>query len=217
MLAALLPLLFAADTIRLAPLGAPGIPDVRVDAARWGAPTIRLPVADGVAGAWIGLGDSGVIIAVRVPDTTASWSDRLVIALDSQGDRSSAPDHDDFSWVLNRMLDSSVVYRGNGGRWQPPRADPDWRLGPDHQGGGWSVSSSSDSTGWQVVIRFDLEYFSLAGGRGAGLEIRIVDSDARSSSTWPAWPPLSQPAALDDRPERWGVVRETGGSGEGGN
>lgn len=217
MLAALLPFFFAADTIRLVPLAAGHPLAGRVDSAALGPPILRLTVADGTAEGWIGLRDSGVVIAVRIPDTTASWSDRLVIALDSQGDRSGAPDHDDFSWVLDRVLDSSVVYRGNGGAWQPPRADPDWRLGPNHQGGGWSVSSSSDSAGWQVVIRFDVEYFSLAEGRGVGLEIRVVDADARSSATWPAWPPLSQPAALDDRPERWGVVREVEEGGKGAN
>ena len=214
MLAVLFPLLFVGDTLRLVQLAAGHSPAGRVDSVALGSPTLRLAVADGTAEVWMGLDDSNVVIAFRIPDSTASWSDRVVLSLDSQGDRSAAPDHDDFSWMLTRMLDSSLVYRGNGGRWQPPRADPDWRLGPDHEGGGWSVSSSSDSSGWQVVIRFDLEYFSLAlkdslavaGGRGAGLEIRIVDAEARSSATWPAWPPLPQPAALDDRPERWGVV-----------
>ncbi len=172
-----------------------------------GSPAARIMVAGGMAWLWLARADSGVYIVLNIPDSTVSWSDQLIIALDTQGDRSSAPDHDDFLWDFDRVLDSSAVYRGKDGRWQPPRDDPDWRLGPARDGGGWAVRSSDDAAGWQVVIRFDAEYFAQADDRGVGLEIRIRDADARSSATWPAWLPLPQPAALDDRPRSWGVVR----------
>jgi hypothetical protein len=206
LLAALLAVLASADTLRIVPRATAPALEARVDSVAWGPPAARMDVAGGIARLWLVRADSGIYLAVSVPDSTASWSDQLIIALDTQGDRSSAPDHDDFLWDFNRVLDSSEVFRGKDGRWQPPRDDPDWRLGPEREGGGWSVRSSSDAAGWQVVIRFDAEYFAQAGNRGAGLEIRIRDGDARSSATWPAWPPLPQPAALDDRPERWGVV-----------
>ena len=207
MLVPLLVLLLAGDTLRLTPLTSTPTMDGRVGFAPWGTPALRIAVAGGVADLWVGQTDSAVFIAVRIPDGTPSWSDQLIIALDTEGDRSGTPDHDDFLWALDRVLDSSVVYRGKDGRWKPPRGDPDWRLGSDREGGGWSVSSNSDSTGWQVVIRLDREYFSLANGRGPGLEARIRDADARSSATWPSWQPLPQPATLDDRPGMWGVVR----------
>lgn len=208
MLTALLALLMGGDTLRLAPLPAVWVMDRRVDSAGWGPPVLRIGVAGGSAEFWLGRADSGVYLALRIPDSTSSWSDRLVIGLDTGGDRSVAPDHDDFLWAFDRVLDSSVVFRGRDGRWQPPRDDPDWRLGPGREGGGWSVRSNSDATGWEVVIRFDAGYFGQAGGAGPGLEIRIRDADARSSATWPAWQPLPQPATMDDRPSRWGVVLE---------
>jgi len=181
--------------------------DGQVDSVVWGPPAARIVVAGGIARLWLIRAGGGVYLAVRIPDSTAAWSDQLIIALDTQGDRSATPDHDDFLWEFDRDLDSSVVFRGTDGRWQPPRGDPDWRLGTDREGGGWSVRSGSEAAGWQVVIRFDAEYFAEAAGEGVGLEVRIRDADARSSATWPDWPPLSQPAALDDRPGRWGVVR----------
>jgi hypothetical protein len=206
-LAALLALLIGGDTLHLTPLpAAPGL-ESRVDSATWGPPSLRIAVVGGIARLWLVRADSGVYFAINIPDSTPSWSDQLVLALDTGGDRSIAPDHDDFLWAFDRTLDSSRVFRGRDGRWQPPRDDPDWRLGADREGGGWSVRSSSDSAGWRLVIRFDAEYFEQASGPGTGLEIRFRDADARSSATWPAWQPLPQPAALDDRPERWGVVR----------
>ncbi|MFI5209791.1 MAG: hypothetical protein ACHQ2E_05040 [Gemmatimonadales bacterium] len=207
MLATLLALLAGGDTLRIATLTVTPAIENRVDTVAWGPPGARIEVAGGIARFWLVRADSGVYLALSIPDSTDSWSDQLVIALYMQGDRATAPDHDDFLWAFDRVLDSSVVFRGRNGRWQPPRDDPDWRLGREREGGGWTVRSSSDSSGWQVVIRLDAEYFAQSGIGGVGLEVRIRDADTRSSATWPAWAPLPQPAALDDRPEEWGVVR----------
>ena len=207
MLATLLALLAGGDTLRIATLTVTPAIDSRVDTVTWGPPSARIDVVGGTARFWLVRADSGVYLALRIPDTTTSWSDQLIIALDTQADRSTAPDHDDFLWAFDRVLDSSVVFRGKDGHWQPPRDDPDWRLGREREGGGWTVRSSSDSSGWQVIIRLDAEYFAQSGTGGVGLEVRIRDADARSSATWPAWTPLAQPTALDDRPEWWGVVR----------
>lgn len=143
----------------------------------------------------------GLYVAVRDPEP--SLADELVISLDPEGDAAAAPAHDDFQWQLRRVLDSSVVYRGRGGRWAPPRDDPDWRLGPEHSGGGWEVEAAETGDGWCVLLRLDPAWLAGAAFRRPRLAVRLYVGEPGG---WYAWPPQGEgahPTEVERAPSRW--------------
>jgi hypothetical protein len=142
-------------------------------------------------------------VAAWLPDATASWSDALVVCLDVAGDHAAAPAHDDFEWSLRRVLDSSVVYRGRAGRWEPPLDDPDWRVGRERSGGGWEVAGADGARGWTVVLRLDPAWLAGEGGRHAALGFLLHDDDP---SRWYGWPSAAGNAGatlLERTPALW--------------
>jgi hypothetical protein len=197
------------DTARVSPTPAPpaeagrGIPS--------GQPSLRLATGQGVASIWLlHTADSAYVVA-QIPDTTYYWGDDLVISLDVSGDGGAAPGHDDFQWYFRRALDSSVVYRGRGGRWEAPRGDPSWRLGPSREGGGWTVSGASEATGWSVVLRLDGAWLAGEAGRRPRLAVRIYDDSPGGWFAWPTPLPGKQPSGVEGRPDAWGsAVLEPG-------
>ncbi|HKT58414.1 MAG TPA: hypothetical protein VJQ46_00085, partial [Gemmatimonadales bacterium] len=134
--------------VELRDVAVPPAADARLDSAAWGAPQITIVTRSGRASVWLLRAADTVFVVTRVPDRTPSWADAVSVCLDVAGDRAPVPAHDDFQFTLRRVLDSSVVYRGRNGRWQPPLDDPDWRLGATHAGGGWEAGSASDKAGW---------------------------------------------------------------------
>lgn len=198
MLSLVLSLALGADTIRLRPITQAPVIQNSADLAALGPPSIAVGGAD----AWL-LGDSAAVyLVVALPDSTPEWNDRLVLTLSSGGDPGAAPGHDDFEWDFHRVADSSVIYRGREGRWQPPRDDPDWRLGRAREGGGWSVREKEMPGGWLLLIQLDPEYFATANGGRLGLA--WFDAARRQWVAWPAQPRL--PGALPDHPMQWGRV-----------
>ena len=203
MLMVALALLMANDTIHIRTVDQePAILNA-ADLEALGPPSIG--PASGVS-VWL-LGDSGsVYLILRVLDSTPAWNDRLVLTVDTNGDRSGTPQHDDFEWDFHRVADSSVVYRGRNGRWQAPRDDPDWRLGRDREGGGWAVREKEILQGWLLIVKLDAEYFRPSTGVAPGLGIARYDESSRAWTTWPMVPSLRQPGALPDHPVLWGSV-----------
>jgi hypothetical protein len=178
----------------------------RLDTLAWGAPQVTLATRQGAASVWLLRASDTVFVVARVPDRSAAWADALELCVDVSGDRAPSPAHDDFRFSLRRVLDSSVVYRGRAGRWEPPLDDPDWRVGPQHGGGGWDASTADDSSGWSVVLRLDPAWFAGEGGRLPGVAFQIHDDDP---SAWYGWPAESHGggAALERTPSRWVPVR----------
>jgi hypothetical protein len=127
----------------------------------------------------------------------------LSVCLDVAGDRAASPAHDDFRFELRRDLDSSVVYRGRGGRWQPPLDDPDWRLGAEHAGGGWEAATASDSSGWSLVLRLDPAWLAGEGEERPGAAFVIHDNDPNGWFAWPSAEQAGPPTTLDSSPDRW--------------
>jgi hypothetical protein len=184
-----------------------GLPrDPAADPSPLGSPSVRIRTGQGLADIWLlSTGDSAFIVA-RIPDTTFYWGDDLVISLDVSGDRGRTPGHDDFQWYFRRTLDSSVVYRGRGGRWEAPRGDPDWRLGASREGGGWTVTARGDSLGWSLVLRLDGAWLLGEKGRRPRVAFRIYDDSPGGWFTWPVPAPGRQPASIERVPDRWAVV-----------
>ena len=177
--------------------------DGRLDTLAWGPAQAEIATAQGRASVWLLRAADTVFLAARIPDRSQSWADAVSVGLDVAGDRAAAPAHDDFLFVLRRVLDSSVVFRGRGGRWQPPLDDPDWRLGSRHGGGGWEVSAASDPSGWSLVLRLDPAWLAGDAGRRPGIALVIHDNDPNG---WFGWPPAERagpPAALDLSPGKW--------------
>jgi hypothetical protein len=143
------------DTLRFHAIAQPPATDGRIDSATWGPAQLRIATAQGQASVWLLRAADTAFVAVAVPDRSRSWADGVAVCFDITGDRAAAPAHDDFQWSLQRVLDSSVVYRGRAGRWEAPRGDPDWRLGAARAGGGWEVSGADDGTVWSFVLRLD--------------------------------------------------------------
>ncbi len=165
---------------------------------------MTLETRQGRALVWLIRASDTVFVVAMVPDRSLSWSDALEVCLDLSGDRTAAPGHDDFLFSIRRVLDSSVVYRGRAGRWEPPRDDPDWRVGAEHAGGGWEVSSSDDTAGWSVVLRLDPAWFAGEAGRRPGIAFVIHDDDP---STWYGWPGQTDGgSAVERTPARWAAV-----------
>jgi hypothetical protein len=182
--------------------------DAGASAAALGEPALRIGTGQGAASIWLLRTRDSAFVVARIPDSTYYWGDDLVISLDVSGDRGAVPGHDDFQWYFRRALDSSVVYRGHGGRWEAPRGDPDWRLGPSREGGGWTVNSRSETAGWSLVLRLDAAWLEGEAGRRPGIAFRIYDD---SPSGWFAWPARAngrQPASVERVPDLWGVVGE---------
>ena len=175
-------------------------------AAALGEPSIRIGTGQGAASIWLLRTRDSAFVVARIPDSTYYWGDDLVISLDISGDRGTVPGHDDFQWYFRRSLDSSVVYRGRGGRWEAPRGDPDWRLGRSREGGGWTVDSRSEPTGWSLVLRLDAAWLEGEAGRRPGVAFRIYDD---SPGGWFAWPrPVgrNQASGVERVPDLWGRV-----------
>ena len=179
-----------------------------IDSAAWGSPQIHLPTAQGDARVWLLRAADTVFVAVHIRDRSRSWSDAVAICLDVAGDRAAAPAHDDFQWSIQRVLDSSVVYRGRAGRWQPPLDDPDWRLKAARAGGGWEVGTADDAAGWSVVLRLDPAWVASAeSGRRPGIGIRIHDDDPNGWYSWPLVAAAGGAPLLERSPARWAAVR----------
>jgi hypothetical protein len=173
-----------------------------------GEPALRIRTGQGAASIWLLRTRDSAFVVARIPDSTYYWGDDLVISLDLSGDRGPVPGHDDFQWYFRRTLDSSVVYRGRAGRWEAPRGDPDWRLGPSREGGGWTVDSRSEAAGWWLVLRMDMAWLEGEGGRRPGIAFRIYDDSPSGWFPWPAPTNGRQPAGVERVPDLWGVAGE---------
>jgi hypothetical protein len=208
----MLPLLFllavqTGDTLTVRTIAHPPGPDARIDSVGLGEPAIRIPTRQRTALVWLLRAADTVFIAASIPDSTPYWGDDFVVSLDTRGDGAPAPQHDDFQLDLRRVLDSSVVFRGRNGRWEPPRGDPDWRLGSDRNGGGWEVSAKDGARGWNILVRLDPAWFAGEDGRRARIAFRIYDN---SPSGWFAWPSPqgAMPASsVEQSPSSWSPIR----------
>jgi hypothetical protein len=201
----LVPLLLG-DTLRIGRVTACPDFDGEVSVSEYGAPSLEFPRAAGTIRVWVRQDSSSVYIAAAIPDSTFYWGDDFVISLDTHGDRASAPQHDDFQWYFRRVLDSSVVFRGDAGVWRAPRDDPDWRLGADRQGGGWEVRSVSGDGGWSLELRLDRAYFEARQGRLPGMAFRVFDDDPQGWFSWPMPAGVKHPTEVERRPMLWAAI-----------
>jgi hypothetical protein len=176
------------------------------DVASLGEPSVRIPTGQGGVAIWLLRTPDSAFVVVRIPDSTYYWGDDLVISLDVSGNAGPVPGHDDFQWYFRRDLDSSVVYRGRGGRWEAPRGDPDWRLGSSREGGGWTVSGESDRSGWSLGMRLDGVWLEGESGRRPRVAFRVYDDSPGGWYTWPAPPAGGQPTQVERVPDLWGSV-----------
>ncbi|MBA3893487.1 MAG: hypothetical protein H0X69_07295 [Gemmatimonadales bacterium] len=195
------------DTVAVRPVGSP--PTLSApNAASLGRPSIRIGTGQGVAEVWLLRTRDSAFVVARIPDSTDYWGDDLVISLDVSGNGGRVPDHDDFQWYFRRALDSSVIYRGRGGKWEAPRGDPDWRLGASREGGGWTVDARSDSAGWSLVLRLDPAWLEGEAGRRPRIAFRIYDDSPGGWFAWPRPPGGQHAARVEGVPDRWGSVGE---------
>lgn len=196
----------AADTILIRPAAHPPVFDGKVDTAEWGPPTLEIKKDGAPVRIWLRRWEDAVYLAADLPDSTFYWGDDLVISLDTRGDRASSPQHDDFQWYFRRVLDSSVVFRGNAGSWLAPLGDPDWRLGRSREGGGWEVRSASSRAGWSLELKLVLDWFAGEAGRRPGMGLRTYDDGPNRWYIWPESRELKQPTQLERIPARWAAV-----------
>jgi hypothetical protein len=198
--------LLATDTVRIEPMERAPVFDGRADTAEYGRPSLIIDRPGGAVLVWLRSHAGQVYLAARLPDSTWYWGDDLVICLDTRGDRATGPMHDDFQWYFRRAMDSSVVFRGDAGKWRAPRDDPDWRLGREREGGGWEVRSADRPDGWSLELRLDAAYLSEAGAGHPGLAIRVYNDDPAGWHAWPSPAGIRQATEVERRPELWSVV-----------
>jgi hypothetical protein len=209
MLLALFLLAQGADSIPIRAFDRPPAPSASIDSVVLGNPSVRIPMAQGTAFVWLLRASDTVLVAASIPDSTPSWRDDFVLSLDTHGDGGPRPQHDDFQWDLRRMLDSSVIYRGRNGRWEPPRDDPDWRIGPERSGGGWEVAASSTPSRWTLLLRLDPAWFPGNGSAPVRMALRIYDA---SANAWYSWPPAlgrAPATTIEESPALWLRVYES--------
>jgi hypothetical protein len=207
MLSIMLLLAQTGDTLRISTIPHPPPAYAGIDSVALGDPTLRIRTRQGSARVWILRATDTVFIAAAIPDTTPYWDDDFVLSLDTRGDAAPTVQHDDFQLYFRRVLDSSVVFRGRNGRWEPPRGDPDWRLGIDRSGGGWEVSGTNDSRGWTLLLRLDHAWFAGESGRRARIAIRVYDDSPGGWFSWPLPPPGRPATVVEDSPELWRPVQ----------
>jgi hypothetical protein len=207
----LLPLLGAlqlssSDTISVGAIDRPPRADAVIDSVRLGPPQVRRRTRQGIALIWLLRSADTVFVAASIPDSTPYWGDDFVLSLDTRGDAATHPQHDDFQWYFRRVLDSSVVFRGRNGRWEPPRDDPDWRVGRERSGGGWEVSGRNGPRGWGLLLRLDPAWFAGDDGALPRMAFRIYDD---APSGWFAWPlprGTAPPTTVEQAPNHWAPV-----------
>jgi hypothetical protein len=210
MLLTLLCLLALQDTLRVRPIAQPPSPKARIDSTALGEPTVRIRTRQAWATVWVLQSSDTVFIAAAIPDSTPYWGDDFVVSLDTRGDGAATPQHDDFQLYFRRMLDSSVVFRGRNGRWEPPRGDPDWRLGTERSGGGWEVSAADDGHRWRILLRLDPAWFAGDAGLLARIAFRVYDDSPGGWFAWPLPPPGARATVVEGSPSLWGPVQSPG-------
>lgn len=174
-------------------------------AAALGRPAASFGAGDRPVSVWVVQVADTVGLYVAIADSEAGPADELVVSLDVAGDGGAEPGHDDFQWRLRRVLDSSVVYRGRGGRWTPPRDDPDWRLGGERSGGGWEVVAAESEQGWTVLLRLHRLFVAGEEGRPAAIALRVYEG---RPDGWHAWPERvgAHPSWVERTPALWAPV-----------
>jgi hypothetical protein len=204
----LLPVLLAVqvDTLRVRTISHPPRAEIRIDSAALGQPAVRIRTGQGSALVWLLQAADTVFIAAAIPDTTFYWGDDFVVSLDTRGDGGPRPGHDDFQLYFRRVLDSSIVFRGRNGRWEPPRGDPDWRLGPDRSGGGWEVNGANDAKGWNLLLRLDPAWFAGEAGRLPRVGFRIYDDSPGGWFSWPLPGRGLTATVVEQTPSLWSSV-----------
>jgi hypothetical protein len=191
------------DTLRIRSSRDVPRPGEAVDSAGYGSPQLRLRTHQGTASVWLLRWQDTLFLAATIPDSTWYWGDDFVLSIDTRGDGGSSPQHDDFQWYVRRSVDSTVVFRGRNGRWEPPKGDPDWRLGRERSGGGWEMSARDGPNGWSVLLRLDPAWLAGAEGRLPRLAIRIFDNDPQGWFAWPYPKGIPQPSAVERIPDLW--------------
>src|SRR5215204_1638023 len=173
------------DTLRIRSIPFLPQPEETPDSSRYGSPHVRIRTKLGEASIWLLRSSDTLFIAAVIPDSSRYWGDDFVVSIDTRGDGGPRPQHDDFQWYFRRSMDSSTVYRGRNGHWEPPKGDPDWRLGRERAGGGWQVSARDASRCWSLLLRLDPAWLVGADDRLPRLAFRIFDNDPQG---WFAWP-----------------------------
>jgi hypothetical protein len=207
MLAALLLLQLQSDTLKIRDVAQPVRPDAVIDSVRLGAPQVRIHTGQGTALVWLLRAVDTVFVAASIPDSTPYWGDDFVVSLDTRGDGGLAPQHDDFQLYFRRVLDSSVVFRGRNGRWEPPRADPDWRIGAERSGGGWEVSGRDERKRWMLLLRLDPAWLTGDSRRPGRIAFRIYDNEPGGWYAWPVAKDDIRATAVEQTPALWVPVR----------
>ena len=207
----MLPLLCAlqisTDTLRIRTVDRPPSPGEAVDSSHHGPPQVRLRTKQGVALIWLLQAADTFFVAATIPDSTYYWGDDFVLSLNPRGEVGATPGHEDFQWYFRRALDSTVIYRGRGGRWEAPRGDPDWRLGQERSGGGWEVSARDDTKSWSLVMRLDPAWLKAEEGRLPRLALRIYDNSPQGWFAWPHRPGLAS-VSVEQTPEVWSYLSQ---------
>jgi hypothetical protein len=196
-----------ADTLTMRSIANPPGSATAHEIISYGLPQLRIRTGQGFAPVWLLRSRDTVFIAVVIPDSTPYWGDDFVVSLDTRGDGAPSPQHDDFQLYFRRVIDSSVVYRGRNGRWEPPRGDPDWRLGVDRSGGGWEISGGDDRRRWSLLVRLDPAWFAGESGRLARIAFRVYDDSPGGWYSWPLPPPGAPAKIVEDNPSLWGPVQ----------
>jgi hypothetical protein len=195
------------DTIRIRDIERSPPPGRLLDTRQYGSPQIRLHTGQGTARIWLLRASDTVFLAAIIPDSTRYWGDDFVVSLHTDGEAAASPQHEDFQLYFRRMLDSSVVFRGRNGRWEPPRDDPDWRLGAARAGGGWEISSQDEAGVWGVLLRLDPAWLPRNSHRMPRIAFRIYDDAPGGWFSWPS-PEAGAPATtVEGSPVGWAPVR----------
>ena len=194
------------DSLTIRTIARPPRPDTSIDSAHLGSPEARLRTGQGTALVWLLRSVDTVFVAASIPDSTFYWGDDFVLSLDTRGDAAPTPQHDDFQWYFRRVLDSSVVYRGRNGRWEPPRGDPDWRIGGERSGGGWEVSGRNGPRGWSFLLRLDPAWFAGEGSRRPRIAFRIYDDAPGGWYAWPLPPGAKPVTTVEQTPAAWAPI-----------
>jgi hypothetical protein len=197
----------ASDTLQTRSLPEPPRLEETLDSVRHGSPQLRLRTRQGTALVWLLRSRDTFFVAATIPDSTHYWGDDFVMSIDTRGDGGASPQHDDFQWYLRRAVDSSVIFRGRNGRWEPPKGDPDWRLGRERSGGGWEMGTRKGATGWSLLLRLDPAWLEGAEGRLPRIAFRIFDDDPQGWFAWPLPPGTPQASSIEQTPDLWAPIR----------
>lgn len=169
--------------------------DGTIDAAEWAdAVSVSLAKAGDAdrATAYLKHDGTKLYVGFDVQDTTPEDGDSVRVVLDTNNDKSSAPQTDDFDLKIEKIAASLDERTGTGTGWSGTSS-----------GTGWIANTGATATGWSAEFAINYAKLGITAGNAETIGLYLVGKDS-TPNYWYSWPAAEYPADLLIDPSTWG-------------